>query len=167
VLLSKTKKKYAVNFDMEILFNFLEGKLNLIEESYTLEKFLKTYEFFSDKKDAWLITGKRDYSLIIKMIRKKHPLSDRIRRKINDCSEFGIITAVSKRTLDTFSISFVALFERFFEGDDEVMAKFQFLLSYKKTKIALEDFQSTFKLFYFGLFISFLVFIIEIMNYII
>jgi len=164
LLMSKTKKKLELNFDMEDAFEILEGRVNVFGFSSGMEKLKKVTEF-SVKKDDWLITGQRDYGLIVRMIRKRHPKSDRIRRKINDCLEFGIIDGVFKRTLQVSGIAFIVLVERFFEDDHQIINKWNYILSHKKTNISLEDFNTTFKLLVYGLVISFVVSIIQIIQF--
>jgi len=160
-LMKKTKKQFLNRLDIQDAFDILNCEVNLIWDSYVLDKYKKIADF-SVRKDDWIITSKRDYQLIIRLIRKNHPKSEKIRRKINECAEFGIIDGVSKRSLQVSGIAFIALIERFYEGNDQVIDKLNYILSYEKTNISLEDFKSTFKLLVYGLIISISVFMIEI-----
>jgi hypothetical protein len=95
------------------------------------------------------------------MIRKEHPKSELMRRKMNECLEFGIIDKWSEQTIHMFSLIIHVLI-KYGEKMDEGFEIYAISLVNLKDSIYLEDCQATFKCLMFGLIISLIAFMIEI-----
>jgi len=157
-IFAKAKKKPLLEYDIEDGLDLLSGKTNVIMDSYKNEKLLSACKFASDQNN-WLITAKSKYALQAGMVRKSHPKSNRIRKKINECSEFGIIRKWSQLNIDMSGFIAFSVIKNSF--DEEKLEKIM-LVSHQKETISLGDYKNTFKLLFYGLIITFYVLIIEI-----
>jgi hypothetical protein len=158
------KKRTLLQYDINDAFNIVSGKTHLILDSYNNIKALSLRQFARDR-NSWTIAAKSHYALQVGMIRKEHHKSDMIRKKINECFEVGIIDKWTKLNIEM--LGFIILSRIKNSADEEMLTKLGEILNRHKETISLEDLKGTFKLLSYGFIISFDVFMIEIMRFII
>jgi len=156
------KIKPISEFTQDDILSIIRGETNTIAESYLNQKIMKITEY-AEQKDDWIITAINNYSLLMQIIRKDHPKSEQMRRKINDCLEYGIIVGISKKTIDLHGIAINTLMFQVF--DKEIIDEISQILAKKKTQnIALGDLRSIFSCLILGSVASLLIFFFEKMN---
>jgi len=162
-IFQKAEKAPLLGIDVEKKIHILAGKTDLIVDSHTNDQYL-TSNKFSVNKDRFIITAKANYSMEIRMVRKSHPKSQLIRRKMNECLEFGIIDKWTKRTREIMGFFVVSFIVKFYEDDQEMKSFFDYMLNYKKENISMEDYRSTFKYLIVGSIFGCCVAILEMIN---
>jgi len=146
-------------YELKDLLDVIKGNVIAILDSYMLEKFYASRQYCGT--DEFLITARNDSVMHVGMIRKGHPKSELMRRKMNECLEFGIIDKWSEQTIHMFSLIIHVLI-KYGEKMDEGFEAYAISLVNLKDSIYLEDCQATFKCLMFGLIISLIAFMIEI-----
>jgi hypothetical protein len=162
-IFQKAEKVPLLELRLENLIPIITGKADFIVDSRTNDKFLASNKF-SVNTDRFIITAKANYSMQIRMVRKSHPKSELIRKKINECLEFGIIDKWTKRTREMLGTIMVSLVIKSYEGDDDMQALFDDIINYKKENIAIKDYRNTFEYFIVGSTVSCCIFILEMIN---
>jgi hypothetical protein len=155
-----TKKVRFINYDIHDIYDILSGSTNSIIDSHSNEMLL-TFQKFATVPNDWYVAAKQDYSLRVELVRKKHPKAEQIRRKINECLEFGIIDRWSERTTQLFGLITFALIKSVYIDDDQMMGKLYDILNHHKDVISLNDYKSTFKILISGAIIACIVLMIE------
>jgi len=163
-VLEKSSKLPLTEYEIDQLYDIIKGQGIFIADSFWIEKALTTREFTVDKDD-WLITARQNYSLQVGIIRKTHPKEEEIRKKINECLEFGIIDKSTERLTYSFALLIYALLENYFKSDEEAIAHFYSIVNYHKENISVDDYKGIFTLLLFGLNISFDLLLIEILAF--
>jgi hypothetical protein len=147
-------------YELKDLLDVIKGNVIVILDSSTSEKFLAAKRYY-EGIDEYLVTARNDSVMHVGMIRKGHPKSELMRRKMNECLEFGIIDKWSEQTIHMLSLIIHVLI-KYGEKMDEGFETYAISLVNLKDSIYLEDCQATFKCLMFGLIISLIAFMIEI-----
>jgi hypothetical protein len=150
--------------DGRFIFDVIEGRANVVADSYTNERISITSNYASEK-NHWIINAKSDYSLQVELIRKSHINSNGIRKKMNECSEHGIIDGISQRTKQLFGLAVVALLYLIYNGDQDIIDKLNYIAYHEKEEaILLDDFKSVFIWLTSGCLLSITIFVLELIN---
>jgi hypothetical protein len=163
-IIKNLEENFKKGVDIGVFFDIIEGRANLVADSYTNEKFFITTNYASDK-NGWIITSMSDYSLQAELIRKSHPNSNAIRKKINECLEHGIIDGISQRTKQLFGLAVVALLYRIYYSEENIIDRLNYILRFEKEEIILlDDFKSIFIWLTCGCLVSITIFVLELFN---
>jgi hypothetical protein len=152
-----------VEFNTKVLLDMIYGNINVIADSYHNELILRVAEYISGDSKLPVISAKSDYAIQIEMVRREHPKAENIRRKINDCLEFGIINGIAERTHDVIGNVFSSLIYTFFQDDESLMSYLKQLKS-QKEMINIKNFQGIFIWLLGGCFLSCIIFLFEFVD---
>jgi len=150
-------------FGPDSIVDMLYGRADFYFDSHFNNQLLGVNKW-SSRKDLLVLTAMSNFTLQVGLIRKSHPKSDQIIRKINECSEFGIVDKWVDRTTSMLGFNTIVLFKKIFEDDDEILGKLEDVFDHEKENISLDDYKNTFKTIIFGSMISILLFFFEIIS---
>ena len=148
---------------MNEFVDVVTGKMALIADSQSIN-IMSNYRKFADRevKDDWTIAYQMKYIHEYKIVNIKHPKHKQIVKLINISVEHGITVRRSNLIKHGFLLFFY-LIEKFVHP--KVVNLIKRLMHKKHDKITINEFSSVIMLYLFILFISAIIFIMEIIYY--
>ena len=145
------------------MFDVIRGDAVFIGDHRIVQEFLNFREFVVEgNKDDWLIPLKLDYKHEIKIVNKYHSKHKQIVKLINMSMEHGI--ECQRHNLYKHGmLMLLYLFERL--ADQNVITALRNQIEKRRKQISFDELSSVFFLFFISLPISTIIFVIELILY--
>ena len=145
------------------MIDVIRGNAVFIGDHRIVQEFLNFREFVVEgNKDKWLISLKLDYKHEIKIVNKYHSKHKQIVKLINMSMEHGI--ECKRHNLYKHGmLMLIYLFKRFIDQDVITIIKNE--IDKRRKQISFDELSSVFFLFFISLPISIIIFVIELILY--
>ena len=144
------------------MIDVIHGDAVFIGDHRIVQEFLNFREFVERNKDDWLIALKLNYKHEVKIVNKNHSKHKKIVKLINMSLEHGIEN--KRHNLYKHGmLMLLYLFERL--DDQNIITALRNQIEKRRKQISFDELSSVFLLFFISLPISTIVFVIELILY--